>query len=333
MIAVAAHMTRYLVVALALVLSCYASIISMELLADIYTLPEDVDHDGSNRIHREKIMTRTVKCIDGCDNADQWGTFVRFSGSKELSLPDGPTDPRERNSSQRTVTAGLDRFFGPHLLGVALGTSNGDVNILRVGSQQHIERDKRSFGVYYGAKLPLLMNLSAQLLVSDHEYLSQVDTVNAPADIARYDANGYSSGLALSAVVPLISYGFEHLLQPSISYLYVKTKTDPYRSERGTPFEATEVTTGELQFALRWRAPFSIGYTYLIPMAGISYTDIDRRFVRGDLTENPEQDYFEGILGLTVQRANLNLSASYQETIREDRYQREQYQVTFSVMF
>ena len=330
---VSAHTTKCLVLAFALVVSCYASIISMELSADVYTLPEDVDHDSSDRMHRQEIMTRTVKCIDGCDNTDGWGTFVRVSGSKEVSLPERPSDSRERNSRQQTVTVGLDRIFGPHLLGVALGTSDGDVNIFRVGSQDHIERDKRSIGMYYGAKLPFLINLSAQFLVSEHEYLAQMNSVNAPADTARYDASGYSSGVALSAIVPLISYGFEYFVEPSASYLYVKTRTDAYTSERGTYFGGTEVTTGELQFALRWRAPFSIGDTYLIPMAGISYTDIGRRFVPETKTENRDQDYFEGILGLTIQRANFNLSASYQETIREDHFQREQYQVTVSVMF
>jgi hypothetical protein len=316
----------YLVLPAALLLAFYASIISLGLMADIYTPPEDIDHASSDYIHREQIQTRTVKCLAGCA---QWGAFARFSGSKETGRAGFIADELENKSRQQTLTAGLDRVYGRQLIGFALGASKGDATITTIGGgRTNIYRDKTSVGLYYGAALPKYFNLTAQLLFSDYDYETKRIDGGREYAFARYDAKGYSSGLGLSNIIPLKLNEFDFTVEPSISYMYVQTNTDGYLG-----FRKSELTSTEWQFALKWRKLMSIGSTYLVPMGGFSYNLRELQFKGGSFDRNLNQDYFEGLLGLTLQRNNLNLSAAYQKTIAEDSFDREQYQITLRMNF
>lgn len=323
-----------LVIPFALLVACYASILSVELLADVYTPIDDPDHAADDRMHREKILTRTVRCFKGCEASEPWGVFARLSGSRQRLDPEPDSGDARHKSEQNTLTAGLDRLFGQHLLGIALGASNGEARVFRADeSRSDIDRDKQSIGMYYGLQLPHHFNITAQLLFSDYDYHSELTGPDMMPDFANYDAHGYSSGFSVSTFIPLITNDFEFTAQPSISYLYVRTETDPYTSESGDVYVKSTSISGEWKFALKWRTVIDVGNAYLFPVAGFSYNRLERTFRRANESENRDQTFFEGILGLTVQRENFNLSAAYQQTIAEDLYERKQYQLTFRVVF
>ena len=360
----------YLVIPLAFAIASYASIISMELSADDYgavveppappmadaPLPGELDPSTIERAHREKITARTVSCTANCDAAGQWGSFVDLTYEKQKIDADADSPDSDQKTKDRIVTAGIDRRFGQHLFGVSFGASDGEGKVELdfsaidplnpdrydgLDNIMKIDRDKYSAGLYYGVTLPYYISFSAQVLASDYSYHARwFDPVLAQDDSARYDGDGYSGAVSLSAIVPMISLSprFDFLFQPSISYQYVRTDTDPYTSELSVDFGARKQRTKDLQFAVKWRVPRFAGQSIVIPYGGFAYTHIERRLDARGLSGEPidftiDHDLFEGLVGLTLQRKNFNTTVSFKKTIGSDELERERYQLIFRLRF
>ena len=350
-----AAIMNFLVFVIALAFAAYSSLISKELLADIYSPPaspiepvhEDLGHATSDRLHQEKIITRTVKCITGCTDSGQWGAFASYAGSKEKVDADGKPGETPGKSKINTLTVGIDKVLGAHLIGLALGTSNGEADVVSEVEidpgfepelrYAHLDRDKQSIGMYYGMTLPYYVNLTAQFLVSDYDYkaayFSESSYPQQADDNARFDGNGYSTAFGGTAIVPLKAGDFDFLFQPSIRYSYAKTKTDSFVSESGDSFSKSELNSGEWQFAMKWRVPIILKEVFLFPFGGISYSILDRKVKRLDETTRRDFDLIEAVVGLTVQKNSFNFSATYSNTVHDNGYERELYRVTFRIVF
>lgn len=362
---------RYLAVPLATAMAGYMSFVSAELLADTYglivdpsfpaspdklVLAQDLDSTGVERAHREKIMTRTVRCVRECVVPGQWGTFLSLSNEKQKIDADPVRQDPAQRSEDRVVTAGIDRLFGKHLIGFSLGASDGEGYAERFLSELdpagpvegldnrfNTERDKYTAGVYYGLQLPYYVNFSTSVRFNRDSYYSYWTDysfgLNRPReDSARYDGDGYSGAVALSAIVPLISGNFRFMFQPSVSYQVTRSETDPYTSEQLVEYATRSGRSRDLEVAARWQAPFIAGQTVVLPHGGFSYNHLERRTNRESPTgariiATRDHDLVEGLLGLTVQHRNFSATATYEKTIGSDELERERYRLILRLRF
>jgi outer membrane autotransporter protein len=341
----AAFIGKALVLPGALAIAFYSSVIVDELLADDYgTEPTpaplqpvtDSGHAISDQQHREKITTRTVASFEGPGKVDRWGAFASLSGSKETFDADRDAGQLRLTSKDQTLTTGLDRKYGNHLFGIALGASDGDVDVyLDQGGISDIERDKRSGGVYYGLALPKNVNLTGQVLFSDYEYESILMAPGAATDFAEYDGSGYSASVGAVAVIPfkIKPDRFDFYFEPSIYYLHVETDIDAYESRAGTRYQSSELLTREWLISMKWRKLFESNGVYFLPFGGFDYRFVDREVESAEGDIQRDQNILEGALGLTVQWGRMNLSASYRKSIDEKDYEREQYHLNLRVSF
>jgi hypothetical protein len=365
---------RYLAVPLGIVVAGYMSIISAELLADNYGLivdpvapdvapgepglARDLDSTGVERTHREKITTRTVRCIQGCTVPEQWGTFLALSNEKQnIDADPDRRDPAQR-SEDRIITAGIDRLFGKHLVGFSLGASDGEGQTERIFANDgedvaglidlldrsiNTERDKYTAGVYYGLQLPYYVTLSATVRANQDRYSSywtdySIGLDRPREDSARYNGDGYSGAVALSAIVPLISGDFSFMFQPSISYQTTRSETDPYISELSVDYGPRSRRSKDLGIAAKWQAPFIAAQTVVLPFGGFSYSHLERRSNvedqdGGRLIVVREHDLVEGLLGVTVQHRDFSATAMYEKTIGSDELERERYRLILRLRF
>jgi outer membrane autotransporter protein len=354
---------RFLVVPLALAIASYASIIAKELSADDYgvvvdppTVPpaseivppidQDLDSSAVEKLHREKIVSRTVNCLENCAPLGQWGVFLDLSREKQKIEADDNSEDASQRSKDKVITAGIDRRFGKHLLGFSFGASDGEGeveldpgNITGFDSVLNIDRNKYSAGLYYGYNLPWFVNFSAQVMASNYDYSANwYDPNILMDDAADYDGDGYSGAAALSAIVPMISGKFRFLFQPSISYQYVKSDTDPYISEQSVSYSGRDQRSTDLQLAFKWRVPRVVGQTVLSPYGGFAWSHLDRRVrVKGlsgyDATVRRDHDLVEGMLGITLQHNDFNVTFSYKHTIGSDDLERERLQLILRSRF
>jgi hypothetical protein len=259
-------------------------------------------------------------------------------------------------SSDRILTAGIDRLFGKHLLGLSLAASSGDgkIDLIfdsldpfgasnpdAVDQVLNVDRDKVSLGAYYGVSLPYFINLSAQLMTSDYRYSSNwYDPRIQLKDSARYDGSDWSGAVAISAIVPMISLTprFDFLLQPTISYQYVDIESDPYTSKQLIEYSARKQDSKNLEYSLLWRFPRFADQTIFIPYGGLSWSSLDRTINSTDSRGEPirlksDNELFEALLGLTLQRGDFSSTLSMKKTIGNDELEREVYQLLFRMRF
>lgn len=353
----------WLIFPCALIIAGYAANISRDLMADIYgpALPDpppvespakpgepgkaepgqapsrspEPDATTSDRVHREKIATRTVKCLHGCNNVTQWGAFASYSGMKQTVDDRGveDSDLLTGRSSQKTMTAGIDRVFRNHLVGAMLGYSSGDAQTIQKNATQgNLDRDKQSLGFYYGYRMKWNVSLVANAIWSDLDHLKEVRTADGIHDNGRYDGDGFSSAASAHAVIPLISGDFEFLFEPSVSYRFSRVETDAYTGDSGQDYDPTRQTTHEWRLGANWRKPFFLSQGVLTPSGGLAWVDLDRN-LRAKTTRERDYRFYEWLLGLSWQSQATMFSVVYSDSFDNDAYQRERYQLVLRIRF